>query len=1086
MNDSEGFSGGPLVLAEHLDMLAQAGGNELSEVERLTVGLDLLQERIAELELELEDVGWIRETHRGQQDFTPSALRRIVDFSRIMYLKNPLIQSGVQLVTNYVFSQGFTVKCSNETAQSALDDFIQHPKNLVELTDHDARMLKDQRLAQEGTLFFALITKPGATVIVRTIPIEEILEGDIICNPQDRREVWYYKRKWKPDKFDIETGKMSPGEDRTDYYPDWQYRPANKPPLIGSHEVHWDQPVMRVKVGGLDEMKYGVPETYAAIPWAKAYVRDMENYATIREALARFAWNVTVKGGKPAINAVRTKLASSVSLSEPIERNPKPTTASTWVGNEGYKLDPIRTAGAQPGTEESRGLRNMAGTAFGIPDTILAGDAGIGSLATAKTLDRPTELMMRNRQTLWANVLRRIYTYAISVRLGDYVRTYGDDDLSEAATGPAVLSVKYGLDINFPPILERDSAGRVTAVISAATLDGKSRWGGMTDKYLVKLLHQALGADEDLDEVLAKLKFDKDDMLEKIPAPGEPPPMPPGTPGAPSPGGPKPGPKPGAPPDRKAQGLAKNEPAATPSETSTATSKESLSPDQVIAAVRKLREALELDEERLSTRGWLTEHNKVPHGPPHGGRPGSVGMGGMPGPSRAPRPGRTAARQREKAWRDKKKAAANAPPAAMGRPIGHGGGGGAPNFNTPPALKDDTVDAAKLHAAKMGGMDRAIVARAIRRDPALAKAVRDEAKAAGFQGVGDVINHNRADAVLQAVLAKNPAMANAVVDAGNNAAGMAAGKPFHGGQPPANNLGWQPPAPGAGRPPTIDAPHAHVSTSADAAYQAEQLKLATMPIADISHLGGGITSSFKGHLEDGTPIVVKYNTDNVIGAVRKNVDGNEVQHEIAAGIVGQAFAHAGVNVNMPVVTSRQGVVSGGAPKSGTATVMSWVNNAGSFKDPKGSPTVALAKDAGFADHAFSSLPTARKKDFALADAIMGATDRHGGNYFVQTIGGKDIHPIDNGLNFPFKKGDMANGGFDTKFAREGGGHLPANAALEPRHHAVIARMKSAEVQADLGSVLNKESMTQLNRRLDWLEKSGRVPADYSDIHELHG
>jgi hypothetical protein len=54
----------------------------------------------------------------------------------------------------------------------------------------------------------------------------------------------------------------------------------------------------------------------------------------------------------------------------------------------------------------------MVASALDLPDTMLSGDLDQGNLATAKTMDRPTELGMINEQTLAAEFLRNIFRYA--------------------------------------------------------------------------------------------------------------------------------------------------------------------------------------------------------------------------------------------------------------------------------------------------------------------------------------------------------------------------------------------------------------------------------------------------------------------------------------------------------------------------------------------------------------------------------------------------------------------------------------------------------------------------------------------------
>ena len=59
--------------------------------------MELLQERLAALELALEDVGWVRLGMEGEREFSREGLDRIMQIARYSYLKNPLINRGVSV-----------------------------------------------------------------------------------------------------------------------------------------------------------------------------------------------------------------------------------------------------------------------------------------------------------------------------------------------------------------------------------------------------------------------------------------------------------------------------------------------------------------------------------------------------------------------------------------------------------------------------------------------------------------------------------------------------------------------------------------------------------------------------------------------------------------------------------------------------------------------------------------------------------------------------------------------------------------------------------------------------------------------------
>lgn len=515
-----------------------------AEVNGLRETVSLFSERIAELELAVEDQGWDRVSQEGEREFSREFLRRIVAFSRLMFLKNPLINRGVTVQAYYVFGQGVSIGAQADAVDGVIQAFMDDRQNQAELTSHSARTMKEQALQIDGNVFLVLFTSAATgRVRVRSLPTDEVAE--IVANPEDAKEPWFYVRQWTQQAFDPVSGQRN-AEAKKAYYPDWRYRPSRQPTRIGEHDVLWDSPVYHIKVGGLDGMRFGLPETYAALDWARAYKSFLEDWATITRALARFAWRMVVAGGPKGAAAARAKLNTSVGQppgsGNAVERNPAPLPGSTWItGTPGSSLEPIRTAGATTSAEDGRGLRLMVAAAMGLPDTFF-GDADQGTLATAKSLDRPTELKFKDRQTLWADVLQDILQYVVDQAViapkgaldgrvepdanGETIVVLADDP----ATGePADRHIA----VAFPPILEHDVGSTVHAIATAATLDGHPTAGTFDLELTTRLLLEALGVD-DIDEIMARL-FPPDEPPEGGGEPSQPPQnAPPGAPRAPS------------------------------------------------------------------------------------------------------------------------------------------------------------------------------------------------------------------------------------------------------------------------------------------------------------------------------------------------------------------------------------------------------------------------------------------------------------------------------------------------------------------------------------------------------------------------
>ena len=476
--------------------------------------MSMLVERLAELELALEDQGWDKLTGLSGQEFSRASLGIINNLARLYFLKNPLIKRAVLTQTQYVFGQGVNIAGVNPLVDEVIQDFLDDTKNKQELTEHQSAMTKESELQCFANLFFVFFTNiSNGRVRVRTIPMDEIVE--IISNPEDSKDVWYYKRSWTTNSLNTTTGAMISGI-HTAYYPDWRYKPsAGYPASIGGIEVERFHPVYHVAVNRLSDMRFGVSEIYAGIDWARAYKEFLENWASIVKAHSRFAWRVTTKGGAAGVSSVKATLAST--LSTGTETNPSPPTGSTAVMTEGVKMDAMRTGGAQTKAADSRYLRLMVSSATGIFEHYLTGDPSTGNLATTKAMEMPMLIMFRDRQQLWTSILSEIFDFVIfqavkAGRLPGTIETndYGEeyvvlaDDTENADPALHGQPMNDHVAIDFPNILEQDVSARVKAVVSAATLDGKPLAGTMEMKIVTTLLLEALGLD-DIDEIVNKM-----------------------------------------------------------------------------------------------------------------------------------------------------------------------------------------------------------------------------------------------------------------------------------------------------------------------------------------------------------------------------------------------------------------------------------------------------------------------------------------------------------------------------------------------------------------------------------------------------
>jgi hypothetical protein len=369
-------------------------------------------------------------------------------------------------------------------------------------------------LLLDGNIFFVLFTDKAVTgkVQVRSILVDEIV--NIITNPDDQNEVWYYERRW----FAVDSEKLGSPKEKRAFYPDIHYVPKIQPPTLNGVEIVWDAPILHVKTGGLSKGKFGVPETYSALDWASAHQRMLEDWATIIRAYARFAFRLTTPGGKNSVVAAKEKLGTTIAAGEPsslAERNPSPVAGSIFAARkDGVDLEPIKTAGATTSATDSRQLRLMVAAAMGLPDPMLSGEVDVGNLATAKTLDRPTELKFRSRQQLWTEVYKTIIDHIIkwaiiapkgllSKKINLKLNDRGDLVYLPSIDPKTGKPIDLHIEVVFPPILEHTVIERIEAVKQAVTLDGKPLVVDSPElqKLTMRLVFQALGLN-DVDELV--------------------------------------------------------------------------------------------------------------------------------------------------------------------------------------------------------------------------------------------------------------------------------------------------------------------------------------------------------------------------------------------------------------------------------------------------------------------------------------------------------------------------------------------------------------------------------------------------------
>lgn len=489
----------------------------LAESARMQQQVEILRESVADLELAMEDSGWLRLTAGADSEFSRAGLERIAKNTRVFAVANPLVKRGLGLRQAYIFGQGVVVQARaaghdpnqqdvNEVIQAWWDD----PGNQASVFGSQAQTTLERALGTDGNVFIACFTNPRTGMVLnRTILFDEI--NDIVTNPDDRDEPWFYKRMWVSREFDTSVGRMVEKQ-KTAFYPALGHYPKIRPKSIDGAPVMWDTPVYHIKVNQLQGWAFGIGDAYAALVWARAYRDFLADWATLVKSLSQFAWKATT-GGRSKSQKLREALARRPAGTPPAGNSNN--AGATAVMDADITLEAIPKTGAVIDSDSGRPLATMVASALDVPVTALLSDPGqTGARAVAETLNLPTRLAMQLRQKVWEQAYKTLAGYAIQQSIkapagllrGTVIRdpftgrehyTLAGDSASDDAT----------VEVIWPDLTDVPLDTLVKAIVDA---DGT---GVLPRVEVLRLLLAALGV-RDIDEIVDTMTDDNGNWIE--------------------------------------------------------------------------------------------------------------------------------------------------------------------------------------------------------------------------------------------------------------------------------------------------------------------------------------------------------------------------------------------------------------------------------------------------------------------------------------------------------------------------------------------------------------------------------------------
>jgi hypothetical protein len=492
---------GPWLVAEAREKIDSPKPGELMRAVRESNPL-ISQGAYGDIELALQNVEWRREVNLSWLEFSRWGIQQIILICRLYFIKNPITRRLTDICAYYVFGRGVEVSSPDPDENDVLEEFLKRNKSVLGQT---ALMDLERRKYYDGNIFFVLFADKQDTgkVSIRTIDAVEVM--DIITDPDDTDTPWLYRRSWTQRAFDIRDGLVHV-EAREAWYPALNWEPAAEmkaSQMINGVPIMWDCPVLHRKSGAVAKWHFGCPVLYPALDWAKSAKEFLEACATTRKALAQVAMTFTTKGGQQALEGIKTQLGTTVGPNSSLwDTNPPPVDASIFASGPGSTLAAFKTQGAGGDPEQVRRYLHQCCMVVGVPETFLA-DVSTGNLATATTLDRPTELKFSADQECWVEDITTICTFVLSVSSGA-----ASGKLREARAKSGKKDAPT-VNVTFPAIREGDTPAIVAAIVNAMTLGNKmGEVFGIDEKAGVLQLLKTLEI-EDAEQILEEMYPDK-------------------------------------------------------------------------------------------------------------------------------------------------------------------------------------------------------------------------------------------------------------------------------------------------------------------------------------------------------------------------------------------------------------------------------------------------------------------------------------------------------------------------------------------------------------------------------------------------
>lgn len=350
---------------------------------------------ISDVIFAVEDYNWLPLGSKLEDEIPLDSIKQYSELCRALVAVNPLVKNGIAVRTSYIWGKDVELTGPGISENSKIMKDLRNQKYLFSA---EAKAENEKTLATDGVFLFLANNGVANPTGIR-VPIQQIT--DVLSNPDNREEIWFYRRTWTNTVINDQGEQTS--EDMNVYYPTdyyYLYRSPKtvQPSTINGFEVDYSKTIIDHRVNSQTGWRFGLPDAMSVVFWAKAHKDFLEDQAALVKSYSKIAFKATASQPE-GTKAMAAQLATA-----------EQSDAGGIVAmTAGANLQAVgRTAGSVD-FDVGQPLAGYVAAGLAVPLSDLLADSSQTNRSGAESLDKSKLAIMKARQDSWKSFFERLF-----------------------------------------------------------------------------------------------------------------------------------------------------------------------------------------------------------------------------------------------------------------------------------------------------------------------------------------------------------------------------------------------------------------------------------------------------------------------------------------------------------------------------------------------------------------------------------------------------------------------------------------------------------------------------------------------------